>query len=725
MSQNPINLFQEGSNCWRIATASHASMVVDAEDYYRALHEGIRKAKHSVFIFGWNVDGRIPLVRGDDVIDGYPSTLHELIVQCARANPDLEFYINQWGHPFLLAGDREFLPAARWRAENCPNIHFRFDNIVPLQASQHQKIVVIDDAIAYSGGLDIGTMRWDNRRHHPADPLRQDFNDNDDKNTQPYIPNHDVQMVVSGQAAKCLAELARKRWFMATDYEAIPIRPYQESGLPNIWPSKNPPQFENIEIAISLTFPSIGDKPAYRQIENLYMDLIQSAEKFIYIENQYLANNDIAKALNRALKKNKNLRVLILSSRDPNGLAEEVIMWSKRILFKRLLRKGSVKDRVAMVYTLSMSDNKSSPVHIHSKVMIVDDTFLQIGSANINDRSMYLDSECDITVIGQDQQTRDIISDLRNDLIEEHCGRKKDDTQALIDDGNPISFFLSDVSGSPRSFKMIKDNLSAVASFLKVIVIAEARKRPVINAISEYFSSYEDKAGFPHKRASMNFLIIVTMAIFLYFDRPMPLSDGLNYQLFETIIENFRTSSLPFLTVIGIFILGGLVFVPITMMLVMTGAIFGVAMGIAVAIAGVIASAAMNFLAGAIIRPSLFQNYANTAFMRIQDRVKNGDIFPLAALRMVPIVPFSLANFILGARKTHFIPYLWSTFLGMLPSIVAMVVFGDAFFRLWQNPNPENLVYVGAALVIWIGMLIFIHVFLKAGIRRPLKESIS
>lgn len=723
MSQNPISLLRENENCWRVETAHHASMLIDAENYYRALYEGICRAKHSIFIFGWNVDGRIALVRGEDVPeDECPVTLHELIVHKAKENPKLQIYINQWSYPILLTLDREFMPAARWRIENCPNIHYRFDNVVPLQASHHQKIVIIDDEIAFSGGQDVGTLRWDNRRHHPEDPLRKDGVVEEDEN-KPYIPNHDVQIVVSGPAAQALAELARRRWFLATDYEAVAVRPYTCKGKPKAWPSKNPPQFEDVRVAISLTFPQIGETPPTRQVEQLFFDQIASAEHFIYIENQYLASRDIARAINRALKQNKNLRVLIFSSRDPVGLAEEVAMWSLRLKFKHLVKRG-VRDRVEMVFSVSKSENKAVSVHVHSKVMVIDDKYLRVGSANINDRSMFLDSECDITLVGKNAETRAKIAELRNDLIEEHSGRKKSDIQKLIDQNAPIAEFLKEVPGSDKFLRRIHDSLSPFAQFLTWVTLAKARHRPILDIVMHFFSSHNDKAGFPHKRASMAFLIVMVLAMFLYFNRQIP-EDFIRSEHLDGIYNALKNSPNAAWLIIGIFVLVGLVCFPVTVLIAGTAAMLGPLTGLAVAMAGVAASAALSYIIGKVLGKRLFQNYTNTAFLRVRDRIAGAGVLGIAALRLIPIGPFTLVNMILGAMPVTFATFLAGTILGILPGAAAMAILGDSLASIWRNPDPQNLIYMGIALLVWLAVLIGIHFALKSERLRHGKEYVQ
>ena len=100
------------------------------------------------------------------------------------------------------------LYALNWKTHS--RVRFYMDDKHPVGASQHQKIVVVDDAVAFSGGLDLRKWRWDTPEHHIDDQRRVD------PDGKPYPPFHDVQMVVDGAAAAALGQLARERWQRAT-----------------------------------------------------------------------------------------------------------------------------------------------------------------------------------------------------------------------------------------------------------------------------------------------------------------------------------------------------------------------------------------------------------------------------------------------------------------------------------------------------------------------------
>ena len=105
--------------------------------------------------------------------------------------------------------DREWAPlyGLGWKPHR--RVHFRYDNTHPVGGSHHQKIVVIDDRVAFCGGIDLTCRRWDTCAHARRDAQRV-------RQGAPYPPFHDLMMAVEGDAARALGDLVRERWRKAT-----------------------------------------------------------------------------------------------------------------------------------------------------------------------------------------------------------------------------------------------------------------------------------------------------------------------------------------------------------------------------------------------------------------------------------------------------------------------------------------------------------------------------
>lgn len=128
-------------------------------------------------------------------------------------------------------------------------MHFAIDGAHPLGSVHHQKIVVVDDAVAFCGGIDLTLDRWDTRAHEHVNRHRRTAR-------RSYGPRHDVGAAVDGAAARALGEQALARWQTATQQALAPVEARHSA-----WPGKLEPTLRNVDIGIALTLPELDDRP--------------------------------------------------------------------------------------------------------------------------------------------------------------------------------------------------------------------------------------------------------------------------------------------------------------------------------------------------------------------------------------------------------------------------------------------------------------------------------
>jgi phospholipase D1/2 len=705
----PQSLLKPGHNCWRVEIAWHASVVVDCGNYYRDLRESILKAKHSIFITGWDIDSRIELVRDPQAKnDGAPINLYELLTMKARENPHLNIYMNRWNYAIILAGIREPLSLAKWHATDLPNIHFCHDSMAPLGACHHQKIAVFDDEVAYSGGMDVAIGRWDMRSHLPKNAKRSDPGGAyEPHGKHSYDPYHDIQTVVSGPPAQALAEICRKRWRIAAGYDAIPMRPLEKNSLPNCWPDSDPPDFERIQVGIARTIPSFGDTKEVYEIEKMYLDEIAIAEEFIYIENQYLTRRKIARALNERMQEQPKLRILIVSSFDPQGLVERMCMWSGRILFERTLHRNGMQSRVCLAYPGSQKDGVFKAVRIHSKLMIVDDRYLHIGSSNLNNRSMKLDTECDLIYEAGDKKSREKISDIRNDLIREHTGFDIKTIESIIHRHDDPHTFLHLFPKSRQRLMKIRD-----MQFFHHIPkrIAFKLADPDVKPMPGFPVQGIDDRYFPRYKLLGALFIFILSLIFIIMWRSGVLED---YSSRENLMRTFteiRDSrwSVPY--GISIYILLVMMFVPVTALTGVTAVIFGFWEGLIISFSGSMLSAALGFFIGQRLSPGLRHLISGKAIEKVKSYAEKSTIPSMTFLRMIPIAPFSAVNIALGALHVPFNVYIAGTFFGLAPGKFITLIMAQSLGDLWLAPDLKKLLPVAGVIFLWLLVVWLTHI---------------
>jgi phosphatidylserine/phosphatidylglycerophosphate/cardiolipin synthase-like enzyme len=396
-----------GRNCALIAHATRARVLVDGEDYYRNLADVLAKATRSILIVGWDFDGRIRL-RPEDP---HCLSLGEVLRDLVERNPELHVSILIWSVAVAHAPSKpnELLLTSEWARH--PRISFRLDTAHPIYAAHHQKIVVVDENIAFAGGMDLTVNRWDSCDHLVRDPRRIN------ESGEPYESVHDVQMMVEGEIAGALGDVVRDRWLRFAG-EA----PEARAASGDLWPPNAEADFTDLDIAIARTLPNWSEYPPVAEIAALTADAVQAARTLIYIENQYLTAPQLAKLLAKRLSQPTGPDVVIVVTRNSHGAMEEFVMGRNRVRFLRRLRKADKYGRLRVYCPVIRDGDDESMISVHSKLMIVDDVFLRVGSANLNNRSMGLDTECDIVIEGNDARIRKQICFLRERLLAEHLG---------------------------------------------------------------------------------------------------------------------------------------------------------------------------------------------------------------------------------------------------------------------------------------------------------------
>jgi phosphatidylserine/phosphatidylglycerophosphate/cardiolipin synthase-like enzyme len=394
-------------NCWRATTANRFAFIVDAEEYFKAVRAAMLNARQSIFLIGWDFDTRIRLEPAGD--DEGPRNLGDFFLWLVGRTPSLNIRLLRWDTGAFKAIFRgnTLATVLRWKAH--PRITLKLDGAHPIAASHHQKIVVIDDALAFCGGIDITSERWDRRDHSDADPGRRR------PDGTAYGPWHDATSALDGPAAKAMGDLARERWHLATGEHLEPVACETDP-----WPHSLAPTFQRVGLGIARTVPKMEGQAEAHEIEQMYLDLIASAKRYIYAESQYFASRKIARAIAQRLSEPDGPEIVVINPKTAEGWLEPIAMDSARARLVEALERIDKRRRFRLYHPQTAG---GEPIYVHAKVLIVDDHWLRVGSSNFNNRSMRLDTECDV-IVAADQadsgSARATIANLRDDLLAEH-----------------------------------------------------------------------------------------------------------------------------------------------------------------------------------------------------------------------------------------------------------------------------------------------------------------
>lgn len=412
---------REGEDCWRIGRASKASVIVDADAYFRHARAAMMKAKRRIMLIGWDFDAAITLIREDEAGDGAPTVIGDFISWLVERTPELEIFLLRWdvGAMKSMARPSNLFTTVRWMANS--RITVKLDSHHPTAASHHQKIVVIDDCFAFCGGIDMTADRWDTRHHRDDDPGRRH------PDGSAYGPWHDATTALQGPVAAALGEHARNRWQGAGGEALAPVE-----GVEDCWPDALPVQFEDVDVAISRSAPEMEDQEPLIEIERLYVNQIASARRTIYAESQYFASRRIAEAIAARLGEEDGPEIVIVNPEQADGWLEQQAMDTARARLFEALKARDAHGRLRLYHPFTA---RGEPIYVHAKILIVDDRVLRVGSSNMNNRSMRLDTECDVTIdaaLPANAGREEAIREIRDDLIAEHLDLPVERVAAVI-----------------------------------------------------------------------------------------------------------------------------------------------------------------------------------------------------------------------------------------------------------------------------------------------------
>jgi phosphatidylserine/phosphatidylglycerophosphate/cardiolipin synthase-like enzyme len=432
--------------------------LVHGAEYYRRLLAALRtlRAGDLVAISDWRGDA-------DQRLDGPGTELGTVLAGLARRGVEVRVLL--WrSHP-SRAHFNEEQNLHLGHVVNEAGGEVLLDERVRGPGSQHQKLVVLrhpgreDEDVAFLGGIDLSHGRGDDERHL-GDPQTVPL----DRRYGPRPPWHDTQLEVRGPAVGDLWVTFRERWEDPTPLDhRNPWRarltrrvgqPRHPSPLPELPHDPGPagPHAVQVLRTYPAKRPRLPFAPAgERSIARAYHKVLWRARRLVYLEDQYLWSEDIARALADALRRSPELRLLAVVPRypdqdgrvtgPPNRIGQQAAVD---------LVRAAGGDRVG-IYNLE--NEAGTPIYVHAKVCVVDDVWAAVGSDNLNRRSWTHDAELSAAVLdetGDPREPRDpaglgdgarlFARELRLRLWREHLGRGPGDDGDLVD---PVEGFAA------------------------------------------------------------------------------------------------------------------------------------------------------------------------------------------------------------------------------------------------------------------------------------------
>jgi len=686
-----------GHTCWRIEPAERIAFLVDGEAYFQAFREAALRAKHSMMIVGWDIDTQVELVRETSASSEMPTKLGEFLVALLRRRRRLRVSVLNWDYAVIYALERQWMPTAEpgWRRHR--RLWYQVDDHHPVGASHHQKLVVIDDAVAFVGGLDLSKSRWDTREHLSRDPRRVDADG------VVYAPFHDVQMMVSGDAASALGDLARNRWFNATGrrLSAPPPRSVEE-----VWPPRVNPDLTECPVAIMRTQPRYEELEEQREIEQAYLSAIKRARRSIYIESQYFTAQAISHALAQRLSEHDGPDVVLVLRQHCDGWLERRTMDSLRAQLLHEVELADHYGRLRVYAPVVPGEAGAEPVAVHSKLLVVDDEFVCIGSANVSNRSMGFDTECNLAVEACGQaRVQSAIAAFRNGLLAEHLGVDPEVVANQIQTCGSLAAATDALRGGGRT---LADDCFEAMPPSDAMIPEHALVDPERPMAADHLLA---GVGFRRERARIvrramaGLTLLAGMAILAAAWRWTALGQFLDVEALVSYAQALGRSPLGLISVMGGYLIGGLLAVPVTLLLVVTILAFGPWFGALSALTGSLLSAITLFGLGRVLGSYRIRRLAGSRVEHLSRRMAERGLWAVLLVRILPIAPFSVINLIAGASSVSWRHFVLGTVVGMLPGIAIMATFVSGLEKAVREPSWQAFSMVGLIVAAaWAGV---------------------
>ena len=358
---------------------------VDGAEALPEIAAAVRSARRSVHVAGWAISPEFAVERGPAV-----TTLRELLAEAAER---VEVRVLVWaGAPLrLFHPTRAEARSALDGLLRGTRIRGALDQRNRPMHCHHEKLVIVDGITAFVGGIDLtylGGDRYDGAPHGERDQLGW----------------HDAAAKVAGPAVTDVAAHFAMRWQATTGERIPPGEVPAPAGTSRVQVVRTVPEH---------TYPALpgGDF----SILEAYVGALRRARRLIYIENQFLWSAEVVRLLSRKLLRppSDEFRLCVVLPRRPNNGNDD----TRGQL--GVLMEADLHQRL-LVGTVGPPGREHPRVYVHAKIAVVDDEWLTVGSANLNEHSLFNDTEMNV-VTGDATLARSVRERLWTEHLGEEC----------------------------------------------------------------------------------------------------------------------------------------------------------------------------------------------------------------------------------------------------------------------------------------------------------------
>ncbi|MEO8132803.1 MAG: VTT domain-containing protein, partial [Betaproteobacteria bacterium] len=428
------------------------------------------------------------------------------------------------------------------------------------------------------------------------------------------------------------------------------------------------------------------------EVRQMHLEAIAAARQWIFAENQYFTSRTVADAFARRLSEEHGPEIAVLSPARQSGWLEMSTMGVLRARIHRSLREADQHERYRLYCPeLGWTDNHNSYLNVHSKVLIVDDEFLTVGSANLSDRSLRLDTECNLAIEARgDPRLRRAIAGLRERLLAEHLDTEPAKVAAATMASGSLHHAIARL-GRPgeRTLAPIEPTLDPAVDAMTPdhgVLDPETTLDPDV-LVTELLPEPEGKNGV-RLRLGLLLLLVAALAGLALAWRYTPVREWLDIDVLAGFAEMLSDMPLAPVIVAGAFVGGGLLMIPVTLMVAVTVLVFGPLTGGLYSLFGALMSGSLTYAIGRKLGRDTVRRLAGSRLNVLSQRLGHRGLLAVVIVRLLPVAPFSIINIVAGASHIGWRDFLLGSAIGLLPGIVMASLFVDRAVAAIRQPGP-------------------------------------
>ncbi len=472
------------------------------------------------------------------------------------------------------------------------------------------------------------------------------------------------------------------------------MRPVTTSRKPrptaDPWPPTLEPDIRDARIGIACTAPTCNGNAGTREIEALYLDMIARARRTIYIENQYFTAQKVGAALAARLAEPDGPEVVVVSRLLSHGWLEEMTMTLLRTRLIRELRAADRHGRFDIYYPHVADLAEGTCVDVHAKAMIVDDAWLRIGSANVSNRSMGLDTECDAVIDAEGRaEARAAITTFRDGLLAEHLGVTCEAVAAAIRMHGSLHAAIHALGTPGKHLQRFADVEEPSEALVSTMALADPERPVSVDMLVQQFAPDVEvhKSKPAWLRIGLFALLLIGLALMW---RYTPLAEWVTPERVTDYVEAMSGLWWTPIVIVLAYTPASLIMFPRPLITLAAVVAYGPYRGFTYAMTGVLLAAGATYVAGRMFRRDTVRRIAGERLNRMTHALREHGLLAVTALRLVPVAPFIAEGLVAGAIRIKLWHFLLGTFLGMLPGTLTATVFAGQIEAALEDPSKIN-----------------------------------